>query len=712
MQPLITVAICTYNRFGYLPLAIDSLVRQTLDAAAFEVLVLDNSSDQAAADAFWADYALPANARLVRTSPPGLSRARNIAYREARAPLLAYLDDDAIAEPGWLEAYLAYFAANPDVGVAGGPIDPIWPEAEKPAWLPGSFLECLSVLDLGDKDRHMADSAFGFGANLAFRTETLRQIGGFEESIGRIGNRTLLSNEEIIVQNRVCTEAGQKKGYAAKARVRHHVDAGRLSQNWFRSRLAWQAVSEILPGDEGGYSHGWNHAMLRSSAETLGLESFVDSFMNPVDATQFNQQLHFLRHFVGEMLNAKDIPDQIYANIMRRGTPTPLAAEKPAPVKVAEATITLPHMGSRRPHIFAEFVPGHRYLFDAYGLSDRTHLTLLKDNAWSRPMQFSLRELAKSLNCSNRSVTFLTLDPFLQLSQISALREFMAQVQIPVSAILHRLPTKATEIQHLRALDKDLANIFVLSEPFKERVEASLGLTSLRYLPHHPSKFLFTDVAGHGFRQQQGIADDRIVVSLVGELRRHKGLETLFAALPQLSEAARERLTFVVAGKATHYSVAEIEDAFKAAGCQYRILSGKGSGDSYIFLDAKHFTEILKGSDVGLLLYEGVQKDLTSGILSDYIWLNKPVIATATSMAGQDVIANGLGLVVPEQNSKGLATTLNSLSRRGLDFAGGAAFQRFRNSIAPQNTCAVLMDILDQRTDDTMPATAGGMRRP
>lgn len=696
MLPKITVAICTYNRFFYLPLSLESLFTQSVGTDEYEILIVDNSDDKTAADAFWATTSLPSNCRLIRTSPPGLSRARNIAYREAKSPLIAYLDDDAIAANNWLETYIAYFNNNPKVGAAGGPVEPIWPN-KKPDWLPHSFLGCLTILDYGENDKILGESGFCFGANLAFRREILEKIGGFDETIGRIGNASLLSNEEIIVQRKVVEQAGFNKGYCANAVVQHHVDAERLSYNWFRSRMAWQAVSEIMPGADGGYLPEWNHGMLASSAEALGLENFLHRFMNPKDATEFNQQLHFLRHFVGEMLNAKNVPDTVNQTIIstRSNRPIEQITSDKASEVIPDEVIILPKAGSPRPHIFAEFNPGHRYLFDAYGLSDKTHLTILKDNPWTTSMRYSLDELAKGLNSNNQSVTFLSLDPFLQLSQISSFRKFIEKTDIPVFGILHRLPVHATETQNLKSLAHDLGGIFVLSEPFKNLVAETLGIKSLHYVPHHPTKFQFINAATNTFRNTHGISDEQILVSFVGELRQHKGLETLLSALSDIDEAAKKRLVFLIAGKSSHYDIDQVEQRIIEAKCNYRIFSGKGTNDSYIYLNSKKFTDILKATDVGLLLYEDVQKHLTSGILPDFIALGKTVITTANSMAGQEIATHKAGFVIPERNPKMLANLLNSLERDNISFEGRVSYQSLQAHISPENACREMVSFLD-----------------
>src|SRR5712671_6825521 len=102
----ISVIIATHNRADLLAIALKSLARQTIPPAEYEVIVVDNaSSDQTPAVVRQMSPAMP-QVRYVFEERLGLSWARNAGLEAARAPYVAYLDDDAKAEPEWLEALL------------------------------------------------------------------------------------------------------------------------------------------------------------------------------------------------------------------------------------------------------------------------------------------------------------------------------------------------------------------------------------------------------------------------------------------------------------------------------------------------------------------------------------------------------------------------------------------------------------------------------
>jgi glycosyltransferase involved in cell wall biosynthesis len=244
--PRITAAICTYNRYDTLGLAIESLTRQSLAADDFEIVVVDNSPDHRQSAEIARDYRGIANLRWLIEKTPGLSNARNVATREAASPLIAFMDDDAVASPEWLSKLIAAFDAFGAVcQIVGGRVDPIW-GAPQPAWLPDSLLGNVSVVNWGGKERFAAKGEWVAGTNIAFRVEALKASGGFSVNLGRTrGGQALLSNDETDVIDRM-TAKGGKLVYSPGAFVSHLVPAERLTQAWFRRRVAWQAVSDYV----------------------------------------------------------------------------------------------------------------------------------------------------------------------------------------------------------------------------------------------------------------------------------------------------------------------------------------------------------------------------------------------------------------------------------------------------------------------------------
>ncbi|MGH6878987.1 MAG: hypothetical protein ACREHV_16635, partial [Rhizomicrobium sp.] len=166
--------------------------------------------------------------------------------RAAAAPLIAYMDDDAIAEPNWLSALEGAFQKfGESAHVVSGRVDPIW-GAPRPPWLPDDLLGSVSIVNWGGEARFATAKEWAAGTNIAFRTEHLIAVNGFSVNLGRNGGgHALLSNDETDVISRL-NEIDGRLVYAPKAVVEHLVAAERLTQPWFRRRTVWQATSEYL----------------------------------------------------------------------------------------------------------------------------------------------------------------------------------------------------------------------------------------------------------------------------------------------------------------------------------------------------------------------------------------------------------------------------------------------------------------------------------
>lgn len=251
----ISVAICTHNRSRYLALALAGLQQQSLPPAQFEILVVDNcSTDDTRHVVDGLRQRLP-HLRYVHEARLGLSYARNTAMHEAHGRYLAYLDDDAIPEPQWLQALLAAFnvQAGQRVACVGGRIDPIW-EVPRPDWMPDELLDYLTVVDWGSSGLALTPQRrYVAGANVAFELSALRAVGGFDRTLTRTG-ANLVSHDEILVERRLAAQ-GLAVYYEHEAAVRHHIPAGRATKQWLCARVHADGYSDaVLRTRMGGFS--------------------------------------------------------------------------------------------------------------------------------------------------------------------------------------------------------------------------------------------------------------------------------------------------------------------------------------------------------------------------------------------------------------------------------------------------------------------------
>src|SRR4051812_48918391 len=173
---------------------------------------------------------------------PGLSHARNRALAwaaEAGADVLAFVDDDAVVDPGWYEALKARWDEAPaDVACIGGPIRPRF-SAPPPLWFSDGIAHVLTLLDRGREVRDLdPDREAVYGANISFRVEPLRAVGGFDPSLGHAGARVSFGEEDEA--QRALARLGYRVRYVPDAGVTHVIPADRLTRaSFLRRRFAF-----------------------------------------------------------------------------------------------------------------------------------------------------------------------------------------------------------------------------------------------------------------------------------------------------------------------------------------------------------------------------------------------------------------------------------------------------------------------------------------
>lgn len=167
--PAITAVLCTFNRADRVERAVRAILAQ--QDADFELVVVDDGSTDATPEVLAGIDHL--RLRVVRRPNGGLSRARNTGLAEARGRWVVFIDDDDLAEPGWLATLLAQ-AAEPDVGIA-----------------------CCGATFVDAKDEvlflhspHPFGEPFGsargsyLAGTFAARTDLLRRAGGYLDGLG------------------------------------------------------------------------------------------------------------------------------------------------------------------------------------------------------------------------------------------------------------------------------------------------------------------------------------------------------------------------------------------------------------------------------------------------------------------------------------------------------------------------------------------------
>lgn len=220
--PSVTVAVCTRDRPGDLARCLDALAAVTYPA--LELLVVDNAPSTDAAERL---VRRRPRVRYVREPRPGLDHARNRAIAEATGEILAFTDDDVMVDAEWVGALATVFRDDPGAGAATGLVLPLElaTDAQRLFETYRSFargsVRRRVVAEPGGGSvaaRYGATGSFGTGANMAFRRELLRDLGGFDPCLGA-GTPTR-GGDDLEMFFRVL-KAGHALVYEPRAVVHH-----------------------------------------------------------------------------------------------------------------------------------------------------------------------------------------------------------------------------------------------------------------------------------------------------------------------------------------------------------------------------------------------------------------------------------------------------------------------------------------------------------
>jgi len=216
-EPLpISVVVCTRDRPGELAGCLAALRRQV--HRAFEVVVVDNGSK----DGSTKSVVERSGCRYVREPRPGLDIARDTGWRNARHEIVAYTDDDARPDPGWLAAVAAGFS-SPDVIATTGLVVPAELETRAQALFEDAYGGMgkgfvLRLHSRRGRDLTYWPHLYGAGCNMAFRRAFLEAGGGFDPALD-VGTPTGGGGDLDMLQRVI--ESGGAICYRPDALVRH-----------------------------------------------------------------------------------------------------------------------------------------------------------------------------------------------------------------------------------------------------------------------------------------------------------------------------------------------------------------------------------------------------------------------------------------------------------------------------------------------------------
>ena len=182
--------------------------------------------------------------RVLHEPKIGLNRARNRGCESAKSRLIALLDDDCVAIPGWIEAIMDVYHRYPQVGVIAGVVELDF-ESPPPAWMTRHFLASLSHLHWGDKEIELSDKQYVVGANMTFPKALFQQLGGFDPHIGMVGIQPpQLCNDEKAFVDKARKVAKPGVIYSPLAIISHYIPQHRMNVDFLVQRRYGQGYSD------------------------------------------------------------------------------------------------------------------------------------------------------------------------------------------------------------------------------------------------------------------------------------------------------------------------------------------------------------------------------------------------------------------------------------------------------------------------------------
>ncbi len=253
--PEVSLVICTRNRLPSLERSVQAaLAIET--TREWELIVVDNGSSDGTSD-YLRDLRASTGKQLltVYQPRPGLSRARNSGWEAARAPIIAFTDDDCYVSSDYVDAVISAFEPDPSIAAIGGRVLLYDPSDLK-----------ISVTESTER---LVIQPYGFipaglvqGANMAFRRGALAAIGGFDQ---RLGAGTNFPAEDVDAFAALAW-AGMSAAYDPRPLVYHHhgrktaAELDRLTRGYDAGRGAYYAKYLLRRRSAIPYLKGWGQA--------------------------------------------------------------------------------------------------------------------------------------------------------------------------------------------------------------------------------------------------------------------------------------------------------------------------------------------------------------------------------------------------------------------------------------------------------------------
>ncbi|WP_316832718.1 glycosyltransferase [Pedobacter aquatilis] len=236
MINFISVILPTYNpNLDRLNLTIKHLEQQTLAIDLWELIIIDNNSNQRVTPILSKDI----NSKIIFVEKQGLTHARLAGFKVAKGELIVMVDDDNLLDRDYLKNALTVFDKKKDLGAAGGKVIPLF-DTSPETWLK-NFYSSLAIRDLGNEEliatwENKYPDASPIGAGMVIRKEALQSyINKAHVILDRTGSFLSSGGDNDIVLE--ILKSGWKVGYFPKLTLQHIIP---------KSRMAFKYICKLI----------------------------------------------------------------------------------------------------------------------------------------------------------------------------------------------------------------------------------------------------------------------------------------------------------------------------------------------------------------------------------------------------------------------------------------------------------------------------------
>lgn len=245
MGKLLSIVICTHNRVELLRECLNSLINQTAGYEQFDVLIVDNGSEDDTKNLCRSFCLKFNNFSYVLEPEIGLSAARNTGFETSHSDWVTYLDDDAKAHKDFVQKIIEVITSK-RFDIIGG-IYLQWFRVKKPIWFPKD--EGTNKFDFSHAGI-IEPNKFASGGNMTINKRVFDEIGDFKTSLGMKGGGVFYG-EEIEFQRRA-RQAGFVIGVDPRILIDHLVREDKLSVNWWLNSYFQKGRSSVEIFDKKG----------------------------------------------------------------------------------------------------------------------------------------------------------------------------------------------------------------------------------------------------------------------------------------------------------------------------------------------------------------------------------------------------------------------------------------------------------------------------